>query len=188
MTSECSDIVPASVVSGSYTSEAVPEPAHTPLVLGVEAGPTWTTVLTALAAAVEAEGMQWRSCTAAGIGAALTEVSNRAVAICGFGPTAAPAVRGAAEDGRVGAMVLLDPELDAETVELISAWPEVAVLAGADPSHRPELASAVDAYLASIHAGSYLLAEAFDEFVWSQVARSGPPPSWPRPARSPAWW
>jgi dienelactone hydrolase len=152
----------------------------------VDAGPAWTAALNALSAAVQAEGMRWRSCSAAAIGPALTElfnegvsnggvangaVSNGAVAICGFGPTAAPAVWAAAEDGRVGALVLLDPELDAQTVELISAWPEVAVLAGADPSHRPELASAVAAYLASRHAGSDLLAEAFDELAWSRVAR-----------------
>jgi dienelactone hydrolase len=120
---------------------------------------------------VEAEEMQWRSCPAAGIGAALLAVPNRPLAIYGFGSTAAAAVRGAAEDGRVGALVLLDPELDDETVALISAWPEVAVLAGANPSHRPELASAVEAYLASRNTGSDLLADGFDEALWSRVAR-----------------
>lgn len=90
------------------------------------------------------------------------DAPRRRVAVVGIGALAGDAVDVAAEHGRVAALALVGPRLQAGHVDLVAEWPEMPVLGVADPSHRPGLSSAVDAFLASAHGGSDLLVGSVD--------------------------
>jgi dienelactone hydrolase len=94
------------------------------------------------------------------------------LAVVGVGTQAGAALDAASERGDIDAFVSLAGVLDAAHRDLIAAWPELPVLAVAPPGDRVALAAAVDAYLASPHPHSDLVArgESVDESVDAVVA------------------
>lgn len=81
------------------------------------------------------------------------------LSVIGVGVAGGDAVRRSASDGRIDSLVLVDPHLGRESIELIGDAPELAVLVVIDPAHRDRLAPAVEAHLASQHEQSDLHVE-----------------------------
>ena len=79
--------------------------------------------------------------------------------VVGVGSATGSAFGAASAHGAVRGFVSLDGDLEAHHVELISEWPELPLLAVARPGQRSRFGRAVDAYLASAHAASDLIAE-----------------------------
>lgn len=106
----------------------------------------------------------------AAVAAAVTDGEAR-VAVVGIGAAGDVAVEVAAGDGRVLAIAVVGATVSPATVELVATWPEVPVLAVADPSDRRSLAATVDAYLASANPASELLAQPLDASAAERVGR-----------------
>ena len=89
---------------------------------------------------------------------ALAEVlggsDDGALGVVAYGDAGDAALRAAASDGRVAALSLVDTPLTADAIALVGEWPQVPVLAVAEPADRGALTAVVDAYLASTHRGS----------------------------------
>jgi dienelactone hydrolase len=93
----------------------------------------------------------------------LTELAaGGQVAVVGAGPAGEVALELVAETGGIEAVAIIGTPLSAEAVQLVADWPELALLAIADPADREGLQGVVDAYLASGHEGSALLVGAVD--------------------------
>src|SRR3984885_4274073 len=92
------------------------------------------------------------------------------VAVCGIGPDAEAVLWSAAEFGRVAALALVEPMLGGDAVQLISEWPEVRIIALADPLRRTVLNSAVSAYLPSSNPVSELLVGQLDDVLAGSAA------------------
>ena len=117
-----------------------------------------------LRAAVEGAGLEWVAASLPDAGPAIARTSaSRRVAVVGSGPSGEGALEAAAETGGVHAVALVGAPLSVTGVELVSSWPELPILALADPADRPALRGAVDAVLASAHDSSDIVVGPLDE-------------------------
>jgi dienelactone hydrolase len=124
----------------------------------------------ALEFAIGAEGLQWRRVNPVETAAALAARGvDEQVALVACGSPGEQAVSAAASAGGVSALVLVGVPLSGSALELVHEWPELPVLAVADPADREGLRGAIDAYLASDHAASDVLVGPL-EAAWPQVA------------------
>jgi dienelactone hydrolase len=129
-----------------------------------------TPVGDALEFAIGAEGLQWRRVNPAETAAELAARGrDEQVALVACGSPGEQAVSAAASAGGVSALVLVGVPLSGSALELVHEWPELRLLAVADPADREGLRGAVDAYLASDHAASDVLVGPL-EAAWPQVA------------------
>ena len=113
--------------------------------------------------AVRRRGVEWLDTSRADAQTTLAELTtDRRVAVVAAGVAGESTLEVVAETGGVEALALVDAPLTAEAVALVAGWPELALLAVADPADRHGLRGAVDAYLASTHEGSDLLVGAVD--------------------------
>jgi len=147
-----------------------------PIVIGSEPTESTTGTLDLMAIAVKEHGVSWMSCAGTDLPSRLETLFNTdgsptaPIAVCGFGPDAETVLFSAAEFGGITALALVGPTLSEEAVQLISEWPEVAVIALADPLRRAELSSAVNAYLASENPVSELLVGPLDTALVGSAA------------------
>lgn len=86
-------------------------------------------------------------------------VTNDALCVVAVGAAGAATVRAAADHGSIAGLALWACPLGDDEVELLSEWPDLAVLAVADPADRAGLAGAADAYLAASHSRADLVVE-----------------------------
>ncbi len=86
-----------------------------------------------------------------------TSDEREPVGLVAVGVDGEQAVQAAASAGHVSALVLVAVPLADTTLDLIREWPELPVLAVADPADRAGLRGAVDAYLASEHGASEVI-------------------------------
>ncbi len=100
---------------------------------------------------------------AAPVLADLVAAGEANLAVVGWGEAGEPALEVAANEGRVAAVALVAAPVSEAAVALIGEWPEIPVLGLADPADRAGLRGAVDAYLASSHAGSDLVVRPLDD-------------------------
>jgi dienelactone hydrolase len=111
-----------------------------------------------LRAALGPDGPRWLDVGADGLPATLAgQYDHRPVALVAFGAVGDDAVVAAAAQGPITALVLVGVPLSANAIELVHEWPELPILAVADPADRAGLRGAVDAYLASDHAASEII-------------------------------
>jgi dienelactone hydrolase len=111
-----------------------------------------------LRAALGPDGPQWLDVGADGLPGTLAgQDDHRPVALVAFGAVGDEAVVAAAAQGPITALLLVGVPLSANAIELVDEWPELAILAVADPADRAGLRGAVDAYLASDHAASEII-------------------------------
>jgi hypothetical protein len=107
-----------------------------------------------LRSALDAEGLRWLDVSDGDLSDALARRDDRRVALVATGATGEQTVLAAASAGRVSALVLVGVPLSANALALVREWPELPILAVADPADREGLRGAVDAYLASGHSAS----------------------------------
>ena len=100
-------------------------------------------------------GLSWVAAAPADAAASIAD----GCVVVGVDTAAGPALEAAAEHGGIRGFVSLDGDLEAHHVELISEWPELALLAVARPGQRSRFGCAVDTFLASAQAASDLIAE-----------------------------
>jgi dienelactone hydrolase len=106
-----------------------------------------------LRSALDADRLQWHRVDDRELFDRLA-TSEQRVALVAIGTTGEEAVLAAASADHVSALVLVGVPLSETALELVREWPELPVLAVADPADRGGLRGAVDAYLASAHAAS----------------------------------
>jgi len=123
-------------------------------------------VVTALGAAARRQGLGWVTAFPADAAGGRSDVR---LAVLGVGPAGEAAARAAADDGRVRALALVASPLSAPIVELLAEWEQLSLIAAADPSDRPALRGAVDAYLASDHGASDLVVGTLDSEAMDRV-------------------
>ena len=149
-------------------------PTDLELTVVLVASPADAGVVSALAGQAAAPGLTWivvdPSAAPSAVTSAVADDKAR-VAVVGVGVAADFAVDAAASDGRVVAIGLVGATVSPETVAVVANWPEAPVLVVADPSDRATLAGAVDAYLASTHPASELIAHPLDDEVATRIAR-----------------
>jgi dienelactone hydrolase len=145
------------------------------VVVGVDAGSS-TPALDSLEHAVRSQGMTWQRCDITGLSPHLKALFKMdgsptpPIAVCGIGADAEPALKSAAESGHIVAVALIDPTLSEDSIQLIREWPEMAVMALANPVRRAELGTAVNAYLASSNPVSELFVGELDDALASSAA------------------
>jgi dienelactone hydrolase len=116
----------------------------------------------ALEAALAAAGLHCRRAVA-------TSDDREPVGLVAVGADGERSVLAAASAGNVSALVLVGVPLAETTLDLVRDWPELPVLAVADPADRVGLRGAVDAYLASEHGASDVLVGPL-EAAWESMA------------------
>jgi len=113
--------------------------------------------------AVRRRGVDWLATSSTDARSTLAELApNRRVAVVAAGVAGESTLELVAETGTVEAFAIVGAPLSNAAVELVAEWPELALLAVADPADRDGLRGAVDAYLASTHERSDLLVGAVD--------------------------
>jgi dienelactone hydrolase len=147
---------------------------HPAIVVGVVPDPAGDE-LGSLGDAVVALGAGWVLCSQSEVSDRLADLAGSdssavPVAVCSFGTASAPTVKAAAEFGVIGALVLVNPSLDADAVELVAEWPELPVLLVVEALQNDAFRSAVDTYLASANPSSELLVGRFDEELCGSTA------------------
>jgi dienelactone hydrolase len=117
-----------------------------------------------LQSSVERRGLGWVTTTVANAASTLAELAvDRRVAVVGVGRTGEAALEAAAETGGIQAIALIAAPLTSDAVALVAAWPELPVVAVAEPADRSGLRGAVDAFLASDHHASDLVVGTLDD-------------------------
>jgi dienelactone hydrolase len=95
--------------------------------------------------------------------AALARVPvGRPVGLVGIGAAGETALEAAAETGGIQALALVGAPLSRDAVAVVAEWPELPLLAVADPADHPGLRGAVDAFLASTNHASDLIVGVLD--------------------------
>jgi dienelactone hydrolase len=123
-----------------------------------------------LRSALGADGLRWLDVSDAELADTLTRSDDdQLVAVVARGDGGERAVLAAASAGRLSALVLVGAPLSATALELVHEWPELPILALADPADREGLRGAVDAYLASDHAASDVIVGPLAE-AWAPAA------------------
>ena len=121
--------------------------------------------------ALRRRDVDWLAATPEEAPSTLAElVAERQVAVVGAGPAGEVALELVAETGGIEAVAIIGSPLSAEAVQLVEDWPELALLAVADPADREGLRGVVDGYLASTHEGSELLLGGFDSATAERAA------------------
>jgi dienelactone hydrolase len=124
-----------------------------------------------LRAAVEGAGLEWVAAPMADAGPTITRsAATRRIAVVGSGASGEGALEAVAETGGVRAVALVGAPLSAAGVALVESWPELPLLAIADPGDRPALRGAVDAVLASAHDASDIVVGPLDETTATYAA------------------
>ena len=144
--------------------------SESPVVVAVHQGDS--NCLALVAREVERQKVEWVTTSGADVSATLARLTGeRRVAVAAFGAAGELALATSAEIGGIEAFALIGAPLSSEAVAVVAAWPELPVLATADPADHAGLRGAVDAYLASGHHASDLMVGVVDADAARSVAR-----------------
>lgn len=124
---------------------------------------------------VRSAGLQWFAASPSDVAEVIEQMGDDGDAghprgVVGVGGAGEAALMAAADDARVGALVLVGAPLSGEALAIAEEWPELPIMSVATPTDRDGLRGAVDVHLASSHPSSELVVGPVDEAAMGAVA------------------